>query len=49
MLRFRSILVPVDISESEIATPALERAVDLAHAANGDIHLIHVRSGVPAP
>ena len=49
MLRFRSILVPVDISESEIATHALERAVDLAHASNGDIRLIHVRSGVPAP
>jgi nucleotide-binding universal stress UspA family protein len=49
MLRFQSILVPVDISEPKIATPALEHAVDLAHAANSNIRLIYVRSGVPAP
>ena len=47
MNRFKSILVPVDISEPETARPAVERAVDLAHASEGSIHLIYVRSILP--
>ena len=47
MNRFKSILVPVDISEPETARPAIERAVDLAHASEGSIRLIYVRSILP--
>ena len=47
MPRLNSILVPVDISEPEVARPALERAVDLAHSMGGSIHLIYVRSLMP--
>ena len=42
MPKLKSILVPVDISEPEVASPALERAVDLAHFMGGSIHLIYV-------
>ena len=47
MNRFKSILVPVDISEPETARPAVERAVDLAHASEGNIRLVYVRSILP--
>ena len=47
MNRFKSILVPVDISEPETARPAVERAVDLAHASEGSIRLVYVRSILP--
>src|SRR5215207_8929649 len=47
MPKLKSILVPVDISEPEVASPALERAVDLAHSMGGSIRLIYVRSVLP--
>jgi hypothetical protein len=34
---FKKILIPIDLSELETAKPAIERAVDLAHATNGNI------------
>jgi nucleotide-binding universal stress UspA family protein len=40
---FKTILVPVDIA----ARPAIERAVSMAHASNGTVRLIHVRSILP--
>jgi nucleotide-binding universal stress UspA family protein len=45
--KFNSILVPVDIAEPETAGPAIERAVDLAHASGGSIRLVYVRSILP--
>jgi nucleotide-binding universal stress UspA family protein len=44
---FKTILVPVDLAEVEAAKIALERAVSLAHASNGTIRLIYVRSILP--
>src|SRR4051812_5031067 len=44
---FKTILVPVDITEVETAKPAIERAVALAHASNGTLRLVYVRSLVP--
>ena len=44
---FKTILVPVDLSEVETAEPALEKAVTLAQAANGTVRLVHVRSLLP--
>ena len=47
MTKIKSILVPVDVSEPEIAKPAIERAVDLAQGSDGSIRLIYVRSILP--
>ncbi len=44
---FKTILVPVDISEIETARPALDRAVSLAKASEGTVRLIYVRSLLP--
>lgn len=44
---FKTILVPVDLGEIEAAQPALDKAVELATAAEGDIRLIYVRAIVP--
>ena len=44
---FKTILVPIDLDDVETARPALERAVSLAHAAQGTLRLIHVRSILP--
>jgi nucleotide-binding universal stress UspA family protein len=44
---FKTILVPVDITEVETAKPAIDRAVALAHASNGTLRLVYVRSLVP--
>ena len=43
---FRTILVPVDVAEPDLARPALDKAVTLA-GANGTIRLVYVRSLVP--
>jgi nucleotide-binding universal stress UspA family protein len=44
---FKTILVPVDIAEPDMARPALERAVQMAHQSNGTIRLVYVRSILP--
>ena len=44
---FTSILVPVDIAETEVARPALDKAVELAKASGATLRLTHVRSPVP--
>jgi len=44
---FKTILVPVDLGEIGAAQPALDKAVELATAAEGDIRLIYVRAIVP--
>jgi nucleotide-binding universal stress UspA family protein len=45
---FKTILVPVDLTEVETAQPAIDTAVSLAASAEGSIRLIYVRSLVPA-
>jgi nucleotide-binding universal stress UspA family protein len=44
---FKTILVPVDLAEVELSQPAIETAVSLAHASNGTVRLIFVRSLLP--
>ncbi len=44
---YKTILVPVDLSELATAQPALDRAVALATASGGTIRLINVRSLLP--
>jgi nucleotide-binding universal stress UspA family protein len=44
---FKSIVVPVDLSEIEISQPALERAVTLTTLTNASLHLVYVRSILP--
>jgi nucleotide-binding universal stress UspA family protein len=44
---FKTILVPVDLGETEAAQPALDKAVELAAGGEGSIRLIYVRSLIP--
>jgi nucleotide-binding universal stress UspA family protein len=44
---FTKILVPVDVSEIDVAQPGLDKAVELAKASGAALRLIHVRSPVP--
>jgi len=41
------ILVAVDIGETDIASPALEAAVEVARTSGGSIRLVYVRSPIP--
>ena len=43
---FRNILVPIDISEQEVAAEAIAAAVELAKAFDGNLRLIHVASPI---
>lgn len=44
---FKTILVPVDLGEVEIARPAIARAVAFAEASDGTVRLVYVRSVMP--
>ena len=44
---FKTILVPVDLSEIEAARPAMEKAAALANISDGTLRLIYVRFIVP--
>ena len=44
---FRSILVPVDLSDIAIARAAIDQAIELATASGGKLRLITVRSLLP--
>jgi nucleotide-binding universal stress UspA family protein len=44
---FKTILVPLDLADLDTARPALERAVAMAHASQGKLRLVHVRSLLP--
>jgi len=44
---FKSILVPVDIAEVDVAKPGFDEAVELAKLSAAALRLIHVRSPVP--
>ena len=44
---YKSILVPVDIAEPELAEPAIKAAVSFAKISGGAVRLVYVRSLVP--
>jgi nucleotide-binding universal stress UspA family protein len=44
---YKSILVPVDLAEADLAEPAIKAAVMLADLSGGSIRLVYVRSLVP--
>jgi universal stress protein F len=44
---FKAILVPVDLTEIEVARPALDKAVALAGITGASIGLVYVRSILP--
>jgi nucleotide-binding universal stress UspA family protein len=46
-MMFKTILVPVDISDEAAASPAIEYARQFAKAAGGSLRLINVRSLLP--
>ena len=45
---FRTILVPVDLAEPEIAQKAIKTAVSLAQASGGALRLVNVQQLLPA-
>jgi nucleotide-binding universal stress UspA family protein len=44
---FKTLLVPVDVTEAETAMPAVERAAAIATVSEGSVRLIYVISIVP--
>jgi nucleotide-binding universal stress UspA family protein len=44
---FKTILVPVDITEPEMSSQAIETAVSLANQSAGTVRLVYVRSLIP--
>ncbi|AMJ59177.1 universal stress protein [Bosea sp. PAMC 26642] len=44
---YKSILIPVDLAEADLAKPAIDAAVGLADISGGSIRLAYVRSLVP--
>ena len=44
---FKSIMVPVDLAEAELAQPAVANAVSFAKVSGGTVRLVYVRSLVP--
>lgn len=44
---YKSILVPVDLAEAELAGPAIAAAESFANQSGGSIRLVYVRSLVP--
>jgi nucleotide-binding universal stress UspA family protein len=45
---FKTILVPVDLAELEVAKPAIEKAAALAEQSGGALRLVNVQSLLPA-
>lgn len=44
---YKTILVPVDLSDMQASEKAVSRAVEMVKLANGSLHLLNVRSIVP--
>jgi universal stress protein F len=44
---FKTILVPIDLAEVEVARPALDKAIALAGITGARLGLVHVRSILP--
>ncbi|HRJ69540.1 MAG TPA: universal stress protein [Beijerinckiaceae bacterium] len=45
---YKKVLVPVDLADMEVASPALQRATALAAASGGELRLVNVLSLIPA-
>ena len=45
---YKKILVAVDLSEQDIAQPALATAIELANITKGELRLVHVRHRLPS-
>jgi nucleotide-binding universal stress UspA family protein len=45
---FKTILVPVDLTELDVAKPAIEKAAALAEQSGGALRLVYVQSLMPA-
>jgi nucleotide-binding universal stress UspA family protein len=45
---FKSILVPIDLSDTDLAKPAIENAAALQRASNGTVRLLNVLPSMPA-
>ena len=45
---FRTILVPIDLADLEIARPAIEKATKLAEASGAALRLVNVQQTIPA-
>ncbi len=45
---FKKILVPVDLAEIEVSSPALAQAAELANMWSGELRLINIQSLMPA-
>jgi nucleotide-binding universal stress UspA family protein len=46
-IMFKSIVVPVDLAEVDVAKPAIDKAVEFAKTWDGKVRLIYVRSILP--
>ena len=44
---YRSILVPVDLTDTDLAKPAIDTAVDMARASGGMVRLINIQPSTP--
>ena len=44
---YKKILVAVDLSEQDVAQPALAAAIELANLTNADVRLVYVRHRLP--
>lgn len=44
---FKKILVPVDLTEPEFAKPAVDAAVEMARASNGEVRIVNVLPMTP--
>ena len=44
---YKSILIPIDLAEADLAVPAIKAAVMLAELSGGNVRLVYVRSLVP--
>lgn len=45
---FKTILVPIDLAEIDVARPALEKAIALAEQSGGALRLVNVQPMLPA-
>lgn len=45
---FKKILVPVDLAEVEVSSPALAKAIEMAKLWGGELRLINIQSLMPA-
>ena len=44
---YKTILVPIDLADTDLAKPAIETAIDMARAARGSVRLVNVQPLTP--